>query len=205
MDAGNCAARTDALRRENQELRGRIAELEVPRPDYDRLTGLARRELLVDRLDHCMLRSARTSEQFAVLYCDLDGFKLVNDVFGHEAGDAVLTEVAIRLQRLVRPYDTVTRFGGDEFVILLENIQHPHDAATIAHRIVDAMSESIALRDAEAMIGISIGVAVSVPGDTTPEALLSRADAAMYEAKHAGKGRVEVFGADLDAPAHRPP
>ena len=84
----------DTLRRENEELRRRIAELEAPAPDYDRLTGLARREVLVDRLDHCMLRSARTSEQFAVLYCDLDGFKLVNDVFGHEAGDAVLTEVA---------------------------------------------------------------------------------------------------------------
>jgi diguanylate cyclase (GGDEF)-like protein len=199
MDAGELQRENEALRRENEALRGRIAELEVPRPDYDRLTGLARRELLVDRLGHCMLRSARTSEQFAVLYCDLDGFKLVNDVFGHEAGDAVLTEVASRLQRLVRPYDTVTRFGGDEFVILLENIQHPHDAATIAHRIVDAMSESITLRDAEAMIGISIGVAVSALGDTTPEAMLARADAAMYEAKHAGKGRVEVFGADLDA------
>ncbi len=96
MDAAELQRENEALRRENQDACcGRIARARrLRRPDYDRLTGLARREVLVDRLDHCMLRSARTSEQFAVLYCDLDGFKLVNDVFGHEAGDAVLAEVA---------------------------------------------------------------------------------------------------------------
>ena len=214
MDAGECAGRAlvvdegpsagdaariiDALREENEALRRRIAELEVPRLDYDRLTGLARREVLVDRLDHCMLRSERTSEKYAVLYCDLDGFKLVNDVFGHEAGDAVLAETATRLKNLLRPYDTVARFGGDEFVILLENIQQVDDALAIANRIVVAVSETIPLRDAEATIGISVGVAVSTPGANMPEALLARADAAMYEAKHAGKGRVELFGTDLD-------
>ena len=198
LRAGEAAHLIDNLRRENEDLRRRIAELEVPAPDYDRLTGLARREVLVDRLGHCLLRSVRTAEHCAVLYCDLDGFKLVNDVFGHEAGDAVLAEVADRLRQLVRPYDTVTRFGGDEFVILLESIQDPADAVAIAQRVVHAVSATIALREAEAVIGISIGVAVSTPVETTPDALLARADAAMYEAKHAGKGRVELFGADLD-------
>ena len=214
MDAGECGARTldavatpsacesaeliDALRQENAALRRRIAELEVPALEYDRLTGLARREVLVDRLDHCMLRSERTAEKYAVLYCDLDGFKLVNDVFGHEAGDAVLVEVAARLRRLLRPYDTVARFGGDEFVVLLENIQQIDDALAIANRVVVAVSDTISLRNAEAAVSISVGVAVSAPGATMPDALLARADAAMYEAKHAGKGRVELFGADLD-------
>jgi diguanylate cyclase (GGDEF)-like protein len=192
------AQQIDALRRENEALRRRIAQLETAEPDYDRLTGLVRRDVLVDRLGHCLLRGARTSEHVAVLYCDLDGFKLVNDVFGHESGDAVLAEVAARLKHLVRPYDTVARFGGDEFVILLENIQDSDDAVAIAQRVVDAISNTFALRDAQAIIGISVGVALSAPGDTTSEALVSRADAAMYEAKHAGKGRVELFGADLD-------
>ena len=133
-----------------------------------------------------------------MLYCDLDGFKFVNDVFGHESGDSVLAEVATRLRHLVRPYDTVARFGGDEFVILLENIENSSDALAIAQRVVDAISNTIALPDAQAIVGISVGVSMSIPGETMPEALISRADAAMYEAKHAGKGRVELFGAELD-------
>ena len=205
MEAEKCSER-DLLRRENtqlraeiDQLRARLSDLETPADaNYDRLTGLGRREVLVDRLEHCMLRSARTAEQFAVLYCDLDGFKLVNDVFGHEAGDAVLAEVATRLTGTVRAYDTVARFGGDEFVVLLEDIHDEEAALNIANRIVAAISESIVLRDAEATIGISIGVAVATDGTVGPDALLARADAAMYEAKHAGKGRVEVFGRDLD-------
>ena len=187
-------AEVDALRSELDALKGGAGS----DASQDRLTGLCRREVLIDRLDHCMLRSARTAERYAVLYCDLDGFKLVNDVFGHEVGDAVLAEVAERLRGLVRPYDTVARFGGDEFVILLENIADAADSLAIAQRVVDAISESISLPDAEATVGISIGVAASQDTDITPEALLARADAAMYEAKHAGKGRVELFGADLD-------
>jgi diguanylate cyclase (GGDEF)-like protein len=145
-----------------------------------------------------MLRSDRTSEQFAVLYCDLDGFKLVNDLFGHEAGDSVLREVAARLLQAVRPYDTVTRFGGDEFVILLEDIEDQDVALNIATRIVDAIATRIVLPEAEATIGISVGVAIGPEEDLTPDGFLARADAAMYEAKHAGKGRVELFGQDLD-------
>ena len=205
--SGRAAPSIEALLRENDELRARIAEIErrtqvsppPPLLDFDRLTGLARREVLVDRLDHCMLRSARTREQYAVLYCDLDGFKLVNDVFGHEAGDAVLAEVATRLREYVRPYDTVARFGGDEFVLLLEDVSDTSVAMNIAQRIVEAMCEPIELPHAQAMIGISIGVAASSGGDIPPDALLARADAAMYEAKHAGKGRVEMFDGELDA------
>jgi diguanylate cyclase (GGDEF)-like protein len=165
----------------------------------DRLTGLASREVLVDQLDHCRLRSARSGKPYAVLFCDLDGFKLVNDVFGHDAGDAVLVAVAERLRVLVRPYDTVARFGGDEFVILLEDVPDAPTVHDIGQRIVRALSEPIALGQASATVGVSVGAAVSTGADDSPLELIARADAAMYEAKHAGKGRVELFGADLDS------
>jgi diguanylate cyclase (GGDEF)-like protein len=164
----------------------------------DALTGLDGRELFVDRLNHCMLRSARNSKAFAVLFCDLDGFKLVNDAFGHEAGDAVLVEVASRLRRLVRAYDSVARFGGDEFVVLLEEVPDAPTVVSIADRIVSALAEPIPLAEGEATIGASIGVAVSIGVGHSPDALIARADAAMYEAKERGKGRVELFDTDLD-------
>jgi diguanylate cyclase (GGDEF)-like protein len=164
----------------------------------DRVTGLGGRELFVDRLEHCVKRGARTGRRFAVMFCDLDGFKLVNDVFGHDAGDRVLAEVARRLLTLVRPYDTVARFGGDEFVILVEDLDDPADVVGIGQRIVTALAEPIGLRERDATIGVSIGVAMSGDGDESPAALLARADTAMYEAKRCGKGRVELFGPDLD-------
>jgi diguanylate cyclase (GGDEF)-like protein len=176
---------------------------EAPRPEAtapaprDRLTGLGGREILLDRLEHCTKRSARTDERYAVLFCDLDGFKLVNDVFGHDAGDRVLAEIAARLLSLVRPYDTVCRFGGDEFVILVEDLEDRSDVVGIAQRIVNARAEPIALAERDATIGVSIGVALGA-ADETPSSLLARADTAMYEAKRCGKGRVELFGPDLD-------
>lgn len=170
----------------------------APVATRDRLTGLGGRELFLDRLEHCSKRSARTGEQYAVMFCDLDGFKLVNDVFGHDAGDRVLAEVAARLRMLVRPYDTVSRFGGDEFVILVEDLEDPSVVVGIAQRIVNALAEPIALPERDATVGVSIGVAVSGAADEAPAALLARADTAMYEAKHRGKGRVELFGPDLD-------
>jgi diguanylate cyclase (GGDEF)-like protein len=164
----------------------------------DRLTGLGGREVLLDRLEHCARRCERTGEQFALMFCDLDGFKLVNDAFGHDAGDRVLVEVAARLLALVRPYDTVARFGGDEFVILVEDVEGPEVVVGIAQRIVNALAEPVALAECDATIGVSIGVAVSGDANETPVSLLARADTAMYEAKNCGKGRVELFGPDLD-------
>ena len=164
----------------------------------DRLTGLGGREIFLDRLEHCSRRSARTGEQFAVMFCDLDGFKLVNDVFGHDAGDRVLVEVANRLRVLVRPYDTVARFGGDEFVILVEDVEDASDVVGIGQRIVNALAEPIALHERDATIGVSVGITMSGEAIDTPATLLARADTAMYEAKHCGKGRVELYGPDLD-------
>jgi diguanylate cyclase (GGDEF)-like protein len=169
-----------------------------PAATRDRLTGLGGRELFLDRLEHCANRSARTSERYAVMFCDLDGFKLVNDVFGHDAGDRVLAEVAARLRTLVRPYDTVARFGGDEFVILVEDVVDALDVVNIGRRIVNALAEPIPLQSGDATVGVSIGVVVAGDGEDSPASLLARADTAMYEAKRCGKGRVELFGPDLD-------
>ncbi len=155
---------------------------------HDALTGLPNRSLLVDRLTHALNASARGGGPLAVLYCDLDGFKTVNDGHGHAAGDEVLAQAAARLTAAVRPGDTVARIGGDEFVLLCAGVDSDRAAAAIARRVVSAMQKPIHSADAVHTVGVSVGVALSGP-DSTPEAMLTAADRAMYRVKHAGRGR----------------
>jgi diguanylate cyclase (GGDEF)-like protein/PAS domain S-box-containing protein len=168
----------------------------------DPLTGLANRALFLDRMEHALARSKRDPEYtFACLFLDCDRFKVVNDSLGHSAGDALLVSIARRLERCVRSVDTVARFGGDEFAVLLEDAREPDGPTRVADRIVDELAKSFLLGDREVFSGASIGIAMSRPIYGKPEEVLRDADIAMYRAKSSGRGRVAVFDEQMHARA----
>jgi len=164
---------------------------------HDPLTGLPNRLLFVDRLTNALARSERSGKAFAVLFCDLDRFKIVNDSLGHTAGDALLFATAGRLRDAVRTGDTVARFGGDEFVVLAENLADEADALRIAEQLARALDEPVKVGSKELHVTASIGIAVGRPGRDTAEGLVRDADVAMFRAKSRGRARFEVFDADL--------
>src|SRR4051794_32540085 len=157
---------------------------------HDSLTGLPNRSLFLDRMRHALARAERADTPVAVLFCDLDAFKTVNDSLGHRTGDRLLVLVAERLAERLRPGDTIARLGGDEFAVLLEELHEPGDAARAAQRLLDALKAPFELRDREFFISASIGIAAGA-GDA--ETLLRDADLAMYRAKGRGKGRYAVY------------
>ena len=160
---------------------------------HDSLTGLPNRQLLMDRLEHALARAARAESQAAVLFVDLDTFKNVNDSLGHAAGDELLREAARRLITCVRSSDTAARFGGDEFVVLLEDVDSRR-VARVANRILEAMGEPFVIRGREVFIGASIGIAIG--GDEADD-LLRNADLALYRAKSKGKGQKQVYEPEM--------
>ena len=165
---------------------------------HDPLTGLPNRRLLGDRLRHALARAARHRKAVAVLFCDLDHFKRINDTHGHGAGDTVLQMVARRLESILRDDDTVARAGGDEFVIVLEDLADPTEATRIAERARLALIDPIAWEHRALRITASLGVSVNIGADDTVEALLGRADTAMYAAKQAGRNQVAFAAPDFD-------
>jgi diguanylate cyclase (GGDEF)-like protein/PAS domain S-box-containing protein len=164
----------------------------------DALTGLANRRLLLDHLDHALLQSDRTGGQVAVLFCDIDRFKVVNDNLGHQLGDELLRVIADRLRRAVRPGDTLSRFGGDEFIILLEGMTAASDAGTVAHAVLEALHDPVVLTGGHEVVAtMSIGIALSEVGKSRDD-LLHDADVAMYRAKDRGRGgQYAMFDGDL--------
>jgi len=160
---------------------------------HDALTDLPNRTLLMDRIDQKLLHAERERSQFALMFLDLDGFKLVNDRLGHNVGDDLLKDVAKRLLELVRRSDTVARVGGDEFIFILDNPQGRDEVAEVASRIVSSINEPIDVHGEAFQIGVSIGIAVfPVDGDTSAN-LIKNADTAMYAAKSAGRNNIRFF------------
>jgi diguanylate cyclase (GGDEF)-like protein/PAS domain S-box-containing protein len=160
---------------------------------HDHLTGLPNRALLLDRLAQALVRSGRSEGLVAVLFLDLDRFTLVNDELGHLAGDSVLRAVATRLRRVLRPADTVARFGGDEFVVVCDDVQGPAEATRVANRVTEVLGVPVDGEDDSLVITVSIGVALSPGDDVSAEALVRNADTAMHRAKELGGGRIELY------------
>ncbi|CAM3742874.1 sensor domain-containing diguanylate cyclase [Rheinheimera salexigens] len=160
---------------------------------HDALTDLPNRTLLMDRINQKLLNSHREQCKLALMFLDLDGFKPVNDKFGHNVGDILLKEMAKRLQALVRQSDTVARVGGDEFIFILNNPQGTSDVTEVANRIISSINQPITILGNEFQIGVSIGIAMYPEhGDSSLE-LIRNADTAMYIAKSSGKNKVSFF------------
>ncbi len=161
---------------------------------HDPLTGLPNRVLFGDRLEHALSHAERTGAMLAVLFLDLDDFKLINDSLGHDAGDTALLAVTSRLHATVREGDTLARFGGDEFVVLAEDLDEPEAAVRIANRMRAALCPPLTIDGSEHVVAASLGIAMATGSyEGGAQALLRDADAAMYRAKAAGRDRTEVF------------
>ncbi|MFI3154609.1 MAG: EAL domain-containing protein [Methylococcaceae bacterium] len=165
---------------------------------YDPLTQLPNRRLLQERLKHSINMERRDGKQLALLMLDLDRFKAVNDSLGHLAGDELLQQVAARITARLRDVDMVVRLGGDEFIVLLEDIAQPEDAGRVAEEIITDLTKSFCLsRSDNVQIGASIGISLYPQHGNSPETLMNHADAALYQAKDAGRGCFAYFAEDL--------
>jgi diguanylate cyclase (GGDEF)-like protein/PAS domain S-box-containing protein len=170
---------------------------------HDQLTGLPNRVLLFEKIERAMegMKAAPIPSRSALLFVDIDHFKKFNDTLGHAQGDAVLQQVARRLCEVVRPGDTVARFGGDEFIVLCERLDTASDAVVIAHRINAACLLPFEIQQTSVAVGVSIGIAQIDPSEDDPLAVIRDADAAMYEAKAGGRGRWVIFDDKMGAKA----
>lgn len=195
---GQLEEQTDQLRKHAESLQEALLVREVLEADlrhqafHDGLTGLPNRALLRDRVGHALDASPRSSGLVAVVFCDLDGFKTVNDSLGHGCGDELLIVAGKRLLSVVRPGDTVARLGGDEFALLMENVEDPAVATAVAERVVSVVRQPIQLAGRAISISVSVGIAFADDAQTT-ELLLSEAESAMYAAKSAGRDHFAVF------------
>ena len=186
-----------ALEKEVKELHlmeRELAQIKTQRKEalhaslHDALTGLPNRVLFNDRLTHAIGQAKRHGWTLAVMFLDLNKFKAINDTYGHAVGDSVLRTIAKRLKETTRTEDTISRHGGDEFLYLLMEIEHEHDAATVAKKIIQAVEEPFDVNTGGLKISTSIGISIFPKDGHTVDALISNADAAMYRAKQDKSG-----------------
>jgi diguanylate cyclase (GGDEF)-like protein/PAS domain S-box-containing protein len=170
---------------------------------HDHVTGLPNRPLFVDRVEHALSAAQGRERPLAVFFCDLDHFKRVNDSFGHEGGDEVLKAVVPRLRKQLRSVDTLARFGGDEFAILVEEIVDEAEASRIADRICATFEDPFAIDGIEQHLTVSVGISISGPQTASGESLIRDAHAAMYRAKDRGRNRAELFDQEMRSKAVR--
>jgi diguanylate cyclase (GGDEF)-like protein/PAS domain S-box-containing protein len=166
--------------------------------NFDTLTGLPNRALFLDRLDQALAATARTDRKLGLVFINLDGFKLINDTLGHDAGDVLLQESSSRLRECVRSGDTVARLGGDEFTVIMPNLGDSRNAVYVAQRVLDKLAEPFDVKNEEVLISGSIGITVFPDDAADVSELLKNADAAMYRAKEQGKANYQFFTADLN-------
>jgi diguanylate cyclase (GGDEF)-like protein/PAS domain S-box-containing protein len=160
---------------------------------YDYLTDLPNRALLLDVLNHSIALAKRNKHKAAILFLDLDGFKKVNDTLGHDAGDLLLKAVSGRLKETIRDSDTVARVGGDEFILVLDNIESDANASRVADKIISALAQPFLLMEQSVHIGGSIGISMFPENADSPAKLVKQADAAMYLAKECGKNTYRFY------------
>ncbi len=174
---------------ERKQAEQRIAHL----AHYDYLTDLPNRALFLDMLDHSVALAKRNNLKLAVLFLDLDGFKIINDTLGHDAGDLLLKGVSARLTDALRISDVVARVGGDEFILVLDNIESAENAEHVAGKIIAALSEPFDLRGNRVQVGASIGISLFPDNEIDPDRLVKQADEAMYLAKKSGKNTSRFY------------
>lgn len=170
--------------------------------NYDSLTGLANRSLLMDRLSHCLENARRARAVCALFFMDLDGFKAVNDNLGHDAGDQLLKVVATRLQQTLRKSDTIVRLGGDEFIILVQNLKSTQDIGPLAEKVINKIAEPFRLQGQQVAVTTSLGITVFPTRNDDVNSLLRKSDSAMYQAKRTGKNKWCLFQ-DEEPPSPR--
>jgi diguanylate cyclase (GGDEF)-like protein len=204
LGVGATAVRKSARLSRAQE-RARAAQQLAHERLHDPLTGLPTRTLFLDRLDTALSRAERSARPLAVMFADVDAFKRINDSLGHAAGDRLLADLAHRLTDTVRPQDTVSRFGGDEFLVLCDELAEEEDVLRIAGRVRAALERPFELDGRQIHVSCCIGIAIHgvVARATDADTLVRDADAAMYRAKAKGPGRLRVFDAELHAEALR--
>ena len=170
---------------------------------HDALTGLPNRAYFAERLSEAISLAGRHGHACALMFIDLDRFKIVNDSLGHQAGDELLRVAAARIRACLRDSDLLFRMGGDEFTVILPRIAAPEDAAFVARRVIGAVAEPVTLHEHEINVGATIGIAVHPTDGVTADALVKNADAAMYSAKEAGRGRHAFYSGDMNERALR--